>query len=466
MLNEIQEKLKAAGLVDSTWAAAEIDRGRLVKLYRDYYDGDHNAKITADMKMMLRIDDPLLDQFNVNYCELIVTKLADRLMVESITGKDTTANKWATDLLDWNRFDGMQSDVHDASLRDGITYVMVAWDKPEKRPIFAHEEAYDGDVGMIGIYNRTQTALMAAVKIWYEGDENRKRINIYYPERVEKYESGAAGVGLAPITSEEPIQPYLKDGKSLGVPVIPFINKARRRYGSGISELKGAIPLQNALNRTFVSMIMTAELTGFPVRWAKGFNPSSALTPGAWVVMSGTPISKDEVVDVGTMDQGEIVPFIQQGDWIIDQMSEITSTPLARRMGGDSQSGEALKQRETGLLGKARRCQIKLGNAYEDMMSYAVVVQRSYGNDAPPDTRWQCNWNDAEIRNDVEFVKGVKEVADIMGEEQAIRELATVYKWDEAKIAKILQQKQDGAVNTLVGALNQQQQSFGAFGLN
>jgi hypothetical protein len=123
-------------------------------------------------------------------------------------------------------------------------------------------------------------------------------------------------------------------------------------------------------------------------------------------------------------------------------------------MGGDSSSGEALKQRESGLLGKLKRFQVKGGNAWEDVIGMAARVQNAFGRaSAPKSARWVCRWSDAEIRNDAEVVKNVKEMRELMGDEQALREVAGVFGWDELQIQKILTQKR-GQMASALSALN------------
>ena len=41
------------------------------------------------------------------------------------------------------------STVHDATIRDGVTYAMVAYDNDAQQPVFKHEPAWDGEVGLI-----------------------------------------------------------------------------------------------------------------------------------------------------------------------------------------------------------------------------------------------------------------------------------------------------------------------------
>lgn len=459
MLNYVKALLGA--MVRQDWAD-EVDAwGERVKLFRRYEEGDHDANLSPEMRDMLRISSTtrstnsgdgtrgffdLRGQFNANYCDLIVSTMADRLRVERleavvpdvrrvdgervvrIPADGETAQAWADDLLAYNRFDALQMDVHEACLRDGDTFVMLAWDNEAGRVTIHHEPAYDGETGMIPVYDRMGRMMVAAVKVWYEAAyQSGRRINIYYADRLMKY--GESDTGLTGMGEEVAWLP----GR---VPVVHFRNRQKSRRIYGASELQGAIPVQDALNRNMVSMVMTAELSAFQIRYAKGLTPPSRLAPGMWVSWeSGEDAALLSATEVGAIEQAELVPFIDQAQFLIEQISTVTKTPIAANMGGDSQSGEALKQREVGLLGKIRRFQTRAGNAWEDVLSRAAGIQDAYGSRrAPMVVRWACKWMDAEIRNEAQVIESAVKVADRIPRKEFYRLIGSVYGWDAAKV--------------------------------
>lgn len=143
------------------------------------------------------------------------------------------------------------------------------------------------------------------------------------------------------------------------------------------------------------------------------------------------------------------MPFISEAQFLIEQISNVSQTPLPGQS-GDTASGESLKQREVGLLGKVKRFQVKGGNAWEDVMRVAVNVQNAFGGRAAPTVkRWACKWENAELRNNKEVVENVVKLWDRIGDEQGLREIAPVFKWDETQIQKILTQKRAQMVAAL-----------------
>lgn len=432
------------------WAADQQQRGEKVALFRQYAEGDHRANLTVEMRKLLRIQDSgSLNEFNDNYCDVIIQTMADRLEVTAMTADNDAATEWAADLMAANRFDGLQTDVHEAAIRDADTYVHAYYDEEAGMVRLTHEPAYDGTSGVLivpGGDGSTQPTL--AMKVWrgsVESIGDTFYVNLYFPDRIEKYVSSAGG-GLQrrEVKGEAWPAPWVgRDRRPLGVPFLHFRNRSSSHDDYGLSELENAIPLQDALNRTLYSMVMAGELTAFQIRWAKGFQPPANLTPGMWITIGKDGLQSDQVADLGVMEQGEIVPFIQQAQWLTSEMGKITRTPAPEFMGSDNASGEALKQREIGLLGKVKRFQVKAGNAWEDVFGYAARVQAAFSNQQPPAfERFTCQWQDAELRSDTETVDNVLKVADRIGERETLRLLAPVFGWDADKIEQIMAEKQ------------------------
>lgn len=450
MLNLVADKLVSHGLIDrNLWMADMRLRGELVMLYRQYYDGYHRARLTKQMKKMLRISDDLYDRMNVNYCEMVVDSMASRLTVDKVQADSEDASAWADTLLRSNRFDALQIDVREAALRDGETFVMVET-LADGTQRLVHEPAWDGYRGAMVVYDH-QKNIVAGVKIWTEptGDY----ANIYYPDRIERYRISQGAL----LMMDEP-EMTTRAGQQPGVPLVPFVNKGKG-WGRGTSELVNVVPLQDSLNRTWVSMVMTAELSAFQIRWAKGFAPPQDLMPGSWVTF-GEDWGPDQIEalkasEVGTLDQAALVPFIEQSMYIIRQIGTITSTPLPETMGGDSQSGEALKQREIGLLASVGRAQVQMGNSWENVLALAHRQATLYAVQSPPAAaQWETRWKDAEIRNDADVI-GLASVLQSWGyEREALRQLATLSQvnWDDAKIEALMAEKLADANAALMAA--------------
>ena len=499
MLETIARILMARGLVTHQWQTETQQQGDLVKLFRNYYDGYHRMQLTSEMKAMLNISDERLERYNINYCSLIVDRMADRLNVDKFEVKAVNpaeampteadgsaasklkdpAQEWVDELMEYNRFDGLQSDIAVAYLRDGMTFVMSQYDDVSKREVLAQELAYDGDTGMIVVYERgSASEIAAAVKIWYdvpqtvedrlEGEANTsfyKRVNVYYPNQTDKYYS-TDGITLVAMDAPEET---IRMGKTPGVPVTAFYNKG------GVSELTNIMPMQDSLNSALVDLVMAGRLTAFSVFFAVGVNMPKAVTPGmtifknivdangAIILPQNVEEAQAQAAILGSaklerIQGGDLSQIIAGIELIINQIGVISSTPLPGQMGGDSSSGEALKQREIGMLGKLNRAQVQIGNSWEDVILLANMQQTLFGDaSAPAIDKLDTRWKSAEMRNDTDVLALFKLLNDAGYERAALRALgqSSLASYSEDDIEKMMQEKSKDVGNKLMSSVGQ-----------
>lgn len=422
------------------WAQEQKTRADLIAKYRRYYDGEHDVKMSDAMKRMLRETDAN-SPFSANYCELVVDKMTDRLLLTGIVADNDAATSWAAGLLRDNRLDALQSSVHESVIKDGDTFMLVDWDAAG-RVRLTHEPAYDGSQGVVVLYERSADDMPElAMKVWYttEFDERGDavdvaRVTVYYKDRIERY-TGKGGT-MSPVVSDNDIQPGVQKNPLNRVPVIHFKNKGTKVTNYGRSELRAAVPLQNVLNRTLVSMVMTSENTSFQRLLAYNFIPPETVSPGGWIQINDPEGDDGIKAKAEVLESGEIVPFVDQANWVINQMATITSTPLPGwEQAGES--GEAKKERQEGLLGKIRRAHTQLGNNWEDTLKLAWEVQSTYGSRPPAYTELTAKWADAQIRNNAEVIANANAVRDYLPKEEYYRILAPVFGWTEDKIKQL-----------------------------
>lgn len=454
-------KLNAAfaGAALDKWQNEQDLIAKKVAAVRRYIAGDHPADLTPQMRKMLRIPaDGVFNELTANYMDIVVQTLSDRLQVASIDADNDNATRWAADQLMNNRFDEMQGDVTEATIGDGNTYLLISFDNNLKEVVFTHEPAFDGDEGMLVFYRtRSEKVPSAAIKIWKvagaDGDDTR--VNVYYSDRVEKYI--ARGGEFSPFTDggETHVAAWVRRDKTpLGMPVVHFRNRQHGYSHYGDSEIVNAIPLQNMLNRNLYSMTMASELSAFQIRYAIGFAPPPEVTPGMWLTISPEePPDKNVQLEVGTLEGGAILPYLDMARYYAGEIGKITRTP-APEFGSADASGEALKQRESGLLGKVRRLQPKIGNCWELVMTLAAGIQGTFGTaDAPTVRRWSTVWHDAEIRNDKMVIDNAVSVADRISERSFLRIIAPVFGFVDTDIERILNERQAATAQRVTDVL-------------
>lgn len=405
-LNFVAEALRTGGAIApaviDAWAADQTERAEKVALFRDYTAGDHPQDLTDGMRRLLRIKaGSPLREFALNYMDIVVQTLADRLRVADITADEPAAAAWAADRMADSRFDSLQGDVHESALTDGDTYLIAYFDPESGTVKWCHEPAFDGANGMLTVYaTATAAEPSVAIKVWTIADETR--INVYTADQIERYRVIDGKLTLYETADQAGVTPFVgRDGMPIGLPVIHFRNRARRWGAYGSSEIETAIPVQNALNRTLYSMIMAAELTAFQIRYAVGWQPPPDLSPGMWLAISpNRPLAPDEKIDIGTMPQGELMPYLDMARYLSTEIGKITRTP-SPEFGWEGASGESLKQREIGLIGKARRFQIKAGEAWSRAFAIGARIEAAYGAGSPPvGARFKVRWMPVDVREE------------------------------------------------------------------
>lgn len=482
------------------WVNAERIRHRRVLRYRNYYDGDHDFTLNSFMMDLLRIKDPD-EGMSLNMMPTVVDTKADRCIVQAIDAVQATNNTqttasteteavlkdpaknpsaWIQELMEANRFDILQGDVHQAAIRDGDSFVMATYDDDKQQVCWTFEEAFDGYSGMLAYYpSRNVPKMAAAIKIWQVDEPGSlatfqlaTRVNIYYPDRIERYITQGMGA-LAPLNAaaatEKPQEPkfvpYIdpnnkqddaepgtehiwpwtdRKGDPLGIPVIHFRNAGRHNYG--VSEMRNAISPQNALNRFHYSSIMTAEFTAFSILVARGHQPPSAIVPGMIYKIGDSPLENGQIADLNRLAGGDMKPILEALTNERHLIAEITRTPSPDLMAGSgsNKSGEMLKQLEIGLLGKVRQFQVRAGVSWEMLAGLSWKIQVAFSTMQPPAyKRFIARWRPAEIRDKMQSVQAAVLMDPIWGNEQTMKQVAGDFDGlDEDTIAKILARKE------------------------
>ncbi|GAG30183.1 unnamed protein product, partial [marine sediment metagenome] len=194
-----------------------------VALYREYYDGDHNVKLSSRQEEYIQAVD---GRFNLNMCPVVVNSMTDRLIISgfSVSAPPSTQNDeatavdgdgedpeetWAAILNEWwadNRGDGLGRKNNLAAGRDGNSYIIVSWNDEAGRPQFewqprfvAHGGNPNNGRGVKVHYEADGVTIMCASKRWTDIDaetlDQVRRLNLYWPDRIEKYSADASGEG-------------------------------------------------------------------------------------------------------------------------------------------------------------------------------------------------------------------------------------------------------------------------------
>jgi hypothetical protein len=230
------------------------------------------------------------------------------------------------------------------------------------------------------------------------GDEDTVNVVVYQPERITYWQGISGGGELDPVAvSNGGNLKVLESGNGyewdLGlIPLIQFANKRDNYTTSGESEIRSVIPLQDILNSTLYDMQMASKLSAFKIYWSKGLEiDKDGIVPGSVINLllrdesGNVATSLDEAaskflaaVEVGEFGTTDMSQYTNQIDKLEREISQITSTPVYGITTQGALSGDALKQLETGLIGKVYRFQHENVVGIEMLLKMTAEIQRMF----------------------------------------------------------------------------------------
>lgn len=432
------------------WLVTEDEeRQNNIRSYREYYDGQHDTMLTDRQRRYLELKTG--QEFNGNYCPIPIDSLAEKLVITGVNAGDVqTPILW--DWLTQSKVDGLQGIVHTCALRDGDSYLMVEWSDELQRPVFTEQMACcDGEGVKIHYSEENRKEIAFATKRWRtergEAAGYKRRLNIYYPDRVEKYVSNQTIAEGDWLPYQEPGQPWplpwaRRDGRPIGVTLSHFRNK-EQGYSYGDSEISDVIPLQNAYNKTLIDLLAAADTTAFRVFTMIGDNPSNIkVSPGSWIYTTRPP-GGDNGAAIGHIPGEDLTPLIALKDSVAMEIARITRTPLSYfQISGHVARAETIKEQEQPLISKAKKRQVYFGNAWEGALRMARVLWNEFGPGPQLDETQPIEivWASPEVRN-------VKEDLEAATMKQALgvpkEQIWSELGYNEDQIAEFAQQLED-----------------------
>lgn len=412
-----------------------------------YYEGNHDLAFATEK--FKNAFGALFREFSLNLCPAVCDALRDKLKITNFSIEDGDGNlpKEAWKLWQSNRMGTRAGEVHKEAIKKGDAYVMV-WVDPNKKVTIYPQKAEKCTV----LYDEEIPGkILWAAKTW-KTPEKKARLNMYYPNRTERYISKKKVETGLPDFKE--LVEYTDDGGAGEIPnpynVVPVFHFANNAdIGMpGQSELKNAINVQDALNKSVLDMLVAMEFASFKQRYAAGIeieyddegNPIPPFKGG--IDRLWTTDSPD--VKFGEFSSADLEQFLKvKADFRID-MACVTGTPMYYFMltSGEMPSGESLKKSETRFTNKVIDRQESFGQVWEDVMAFALLLENK-----GKDIRLFADWQDPAPVSEKEKLENIVIKQEIgIDEEQALVE-AGYGETDVAKMLERKQQKAEAAVN-------------------
>jgi hypothetical protein len=393
-----------------------------------YYDGGHDLRFATEK--FENTFGTLFREFALNLCPIVCDAVRDKLRVTGFSvdrtadvpsarhishdradDNHTRTRRPRSDIREvWhrNRMAVRAGELHNEVLKSGDAYAIVWPDEQGRASIYPNRAStvtvtYDDD---------HPGRIVQAAKYWLTSDKYI-RLNIFCPDRIEKYISREKSEGILPDASgfvpagtraplpardgdrraELPAFPAVVPNPFGVVPVFHFANNSG--IGSfGRSELDAAIPIQDGLNKAVLDMLVAMEFAAFRQRWAAGIEveydqegrvkvPFQAGVDHIWV-------ASDANAKFGDFQAAELEQFLKVKDSFRIDIASVTGTPLHYflQQSGEFASGESLKRSETRFLAKVRDRQASFGQVWADVMSFALRIE-GVAQNAQLITEWE-----------------------------------------------------------------------------
>ena len=355
--------------------------------YEAYYAGDQDLSFATPK--FEQAFGRLFQAFSYNRSASVVDAIADRLRITGFQAANEQGDAQAAqDLWDANRMDKREGEVNVESLAEGDAYV-ITWPHPDTGlPVIWPQDARCVRV----LYDDEQPGLVIlAAKLWRQDDDSL-RLNLFFPDRLEKYITRNKWKGTYP-QSAAAFERYQPEGdlawplvydwfrpNQPSIPVHHFGNNARTgRYGR--SELADVIPLQDALNKTLSDLIVASEFSAYRQKWATGVKPAKDPATGRavppWDVGADRILGAEaEGASFGTFDSSDLNQMIATCNMFDLAIARVSRVPVHYLgLSSDFPSGESLKTAEAPFVKKVVDRQTAFGNVWEDAMTLALRMQ-------------------------------------------------------------------------------------------
>jgi len=354
-----------------------------------YYEGV-NAEVFANQRWfkLFRYEG---SDFRFNFSKTVVDSVLNRLEIKQILAGTPQAEDYIDTIWEQTDLKLDINEIHRNALVYGDSYAIV-W--PDMDGTLAID--YNSPMNTCVIYsqeNRRQKDF--AAKIWQINDGSTKMIkmNLYYPDRIEKFMSYGDLDTMSVSMNMTPMEVIPNPWGE--IPVFHF----RTHKPFGRPEHADAFGPQDAINKLISTHMLTVDYQGAPQRYAL----SSGGNSNEFDDFSDDDTARE---NIGSLQNGPGELWYLQGVSSVGQfpaadpsiftapvmeyvnaMASITSTPNHYFLKGSNiPSGQALRVAEAPLFKKVLNRQLALGSTWRDLFKYMFKIE---GIPADVEVKWE-----------------------------------------------------------------------------
>lgn len=400
-----------------------------IETWERYYEGAHRLQFATSR--FRQTFGNLFHEFADNWMSLVVDASVERLNIQGFRFDNGAATEGDSDAWEIWRDNNLpsQSDVaHTEAVKLGKSYILVdPWARTGLgNPVITVEHPAQCAVAC---HAHNPQMRKAAFKTWTDhsgyvrGDVymhdavyrfvTTQKVNDNRPSRISQGQYTAIYGNLFPLDYIGPPAafigesatwvPYTDDGlppailHDLGVvPVIPLENNPSLKIG-GRSDIAPIIPIQDAINKLVLDMIIASEFAAFPQRWATGIEIPKDPHSGQPIsdqrflaAVSRLWTSEDVDTKFGQFPAADLGNYVKAIEMAIQHLAAITRTPPHYLLGqaGSFPSGDSLAATETGLVAKVKRKMKNFSPAWEEALRLAFKAKGDKRGLQLADTVW------------------------------------------------------------------------------
>jgi hypothetical protein len=380
--------------------AALADSAPGYETAHSYYDGTKGEVFGSHkLKRLLARQG---SEFRVNVIKTVVDAPADRLeLVSAVVPGDDVATKQLADIMADNSIEFESGNVHHRACEFGDAYVMV-WDGVEEGdgPVVN----YHSPLGMRVMYDpdNPRRKLYAAhtwkVKSPLGEAADHWRVNLLYPDRVERWRSTLGGkpeevAGWEPAPATEDPDSWTEPNPYGEVPVFHF----RNGTPYGVPVHYDGYGAQDAITKIVVSHMSTLDYHIAPQRYAlvtegevddeldldddPEFDDVAASEREDAASRAGLKSGPAEVwwlrnvAEVGQFEPAKAETFTAPAKFYVAMMAQTTKTPLDMLdQSGDEPSGESRRRKDAPLRDKVRTLAKMYAATWVEVFAFALKV--------------------------------------------------------------------------------------------
>ena len=336
--------------------------------YYDYFDGNQPLRYSTE-RLKLAFEQ-IRPKFRQNWCAVVINSVLDRMELFGWSVADETMNAVLGDVWAETGLSLESAEVHESALVCGESF-LIGW-KDDDQPL----EFYFNDPRRAAcFYDSDRPKIKTYAAKWWNSDDGCHML-LYYPDRLERYL--APGKAMSELRVEDGANAFRlePDGISANpfgvIPVFHFRNSLR----SHESDLKNVTEIQDAINKLFCDMMVTAEFSAFPARYVISSAEIDTLQNAPnmiWDLPAG--LEGQQNTQVGTLEAANLNNYSGQIEALAQSISSITRTPRHYFEHQSTQiSGEALITMEAPLVKKVQQKRELYGDVWQEVGQFALLV--------------------------------------------------------------------------------------------